>query len=135
MYEERPTEFIIAPRIRTYRQKAERSGIAERTALKEEMKRKMLEKAEREKKMLQGYIREQVLDFATLPVIEPEVRDTFLVWLSKALENKSRVAKTEDGKRYRVTGGEAGERCKVKCTDGVFEMPSYRIIFEEEGQP
>lgn len=135
VYEESPTEFIIAPRIRTYRQKAERSGIAERTALKEEMKRKMLEKAEREKKLLQGYIREQVLDFSALPVIEPEVRDTFLVWLSKALENKSRVAKTEDGKKYRVTGGEAGERCKVKCTDGVFEMPSYRIIFEEEGQP
>lgn len=133
VYEEKPTLFIISPRIRTYRQKAERSGIAERTAQKAEMKRQMLEKAQRDKKLLQGYIKEQVLDFATLPVIEPEVRDTFLIWLSKALENKSHVAKTDDGKQYRVTGGEAGERCVVKCTDGTFEMPSYRIIFEEEG--
>lgn len=132
VYEERPTEFIIAPRIRTFRQKAERSAIVERTAQKEAVRQQTLEKAERDRNMLQGYIKGQELDFANLPIIEPEVRDTFLIWLSKALENKSRVAKTDDGKRYRVAGGDTGERCVVKCTDGTFEMPSYRIIFEEE---
>lgn len=132
VYEEKPTEVIITPRIRTYREKAERSGIEERTAQKAEMKRKMLEKAERDKQLLKGYIKGQVLDFSSLPVIEPEVRDTFLLWLSKALETSSRTAKTEDGKRYQVTGGDTQERCKITCTDGVFEMPCYRIIFEEE---
>ena len=132
VYEEKPTEIIIPPRIRTYRQKAERTGIEERTAQKAEMKQKMLEKAEKDRQMLKGYIKGQVLDFASLPVIEPEVRDTFLVWLSKALETSSHTAKTEDGKRYHVTGGDTPERCKVECTDGVFEMPCYRIIFEEE---
>jgi len=134
VFEETPTEVIISPRIRTFREKAERSGILDRKAKKEEMRRHMIEKAEREKKLLQSYIKGQVLDFSKLPIVEPEVRDTFLIWLSKALENESRSAKTDDGKMYRVLGGENGERCKVVCTDGVFEMPSYQIVFEEEDE-
>ena len=37
-----------------------------------------------------------------LPVIEPYVRDMFLLWLSKALEKKNHRAKTEDGQMCHI---------------------------------
>ena len=77
------------------------------------------------------YIKDGRLDFAELPVLEPYVRDVFLLWLSKALENKSRTAKTEDGRHYTVEERESGKRCVLQCTDGTFSMPAFTIIFEE----
>lgn len=129
VFEEEPCVIPVTPRIRNYREKANRSSVIDRTKEKEETRRNMLLKVEREKKLLHSYIKGQVLDFEQLPVIEPEVRDTFLIWLSKALENKKLTAKTEDGLRYSVTTPEDGRRCQVKCTDGIFEMPAYRIVF------
>ena len=71
--------------------------------------------------------------FSELPVLSPEIRDTFLKWLSKALEKKEWKAKTEDGRKYYIHE-EKGKRCVVECTDGCFTMPQYTICFEEESQ-
>lgn len=130
VYEEEPYEVIVTPRIRNYREKAKRSAIIDRSKEKEKMKKQMLRRIQREEKVLNGYIKDNRLDFAHLPVIGPETRNTFLTWLSKALENKSKTAKTEDGREYQVLDPVNKSRCIVECTDGTFEMPSYRIVFE-----
>lgn len=132
VYEEKATEFTVMPRVRNYREKAQRTGIIERTKEKEKMRKESLEKMEAQQKLLQGYVKENQLDFGKLPVIEPYVRDVFLTWLSKALENKERRAKTEDGRNYYIDNSSGEKLCTVRCTDGIFQMPSYRIIFEEE---
>ena len=84
---------------------------------------------EKEQKLLQSYIRENKLVFGELPVLEPEIRDVFLSWLSKALEHKSRSAKTEEGRVYHIEE-RSGEKCQVVCTDGTFSMPDYLLVFD-----
>ncbi len=129
VYEERPHIVEIMPRTRTYRDKAQRTGIIDRTKEKEAAKHAAIEKIERERKLLDSYIKDNRLDFAELPILEPSVRDTFLTWLSKALERKDRSARTEDGRNYYIEERE-GQTCTVECTDGKFTMPAYKICFK-----
>lgn len=130
VYEEAPQEIMIQPRIRNYREKAKRQGIVDRTREKEEVRQAMIQRLEEERKLLKSYIKNNRLEFASLPEIEPHVRDTFLTWLSKGLENKSRRAKTEEGQVFTIVLEEPGKTCVLNCTDGSFRMPAYTIIFE-----
>lgn len=129
VYEEKPYIVEITPRIRTYKDKIRRTGIVDRTEEKEAAKRAAIEKIEREKELLDSYIKDNKLDFANLPILEPYTRDIFLVWLSKALERKDLSAKTEDGRTYHIEE-RTGQTCVVECTDGTFTMPAYIICFE-----
>lgn len=80
---------------------------------------------------MKSYIQDNRLEFAKLPEIEPHVRDVFLTWLSKALENKSLQGKTEDGQVYRVEKSDTEEICILKSSDGNLQMPAYVIVFEK----
>lgn len=130
VYDERPCELMIQPRTRNYKEKAKRAGIIDRTKEKEAVRQAMLQKLEEERKLLKSYIKDNRLEFASLPEIEPQVRDTFLTWLSKGLENKSHRAKTEDGQVFTIILEKPDETCILTCTDGVFRMPAYTIVFE-----
>ena len=130
VYEEKPAELTIQPRIRNYREKAKRTGIVDRTKEKAAVREAMLQRLEEERKLLKSYIKDNRIEFAALPEIEPQVRDMFLTWLSKGLENKSHRAKTEDGQIFTIVLEEAGKECVLKCTDGTFRMPAYTIIFD-----
>jgi uncharacterized protein (TIGR02677 family) len=131
VFEEEPLVRIVQPRIRTYREKVKRTEITDRTREKEETRREVMERAEKERLLLESYIKENRLDFSKLPVLEPKIRDIFLVWLSKALEHKNRTAKTEDGREYYIEE-EVGKKCVLQCTDGMFTMPAYTLVFLEE---
>ena len=130
VYEEPAGEVIIQPRIRNYREKANRTGIVEHTKEKEEVRLATLKKLEEERKLIESYIKDNRLEFAELPQIEPQVRDVFLSWLSKALESKSHKGKTEDGRIFTITLKEPGKTCILSCTDGIFRMPCYIIEFQ-----
>lgn len=130
VYEEKGYVVTVSPRVRTYKEKAKRSGIVDRSRQKEEMRLAMIKSLEEERMLLNSYIQNGKLEFAKLPVIKPQVRDMFLLWLSKALENKNHCAKTEDGQIYRVEEPENQKYCALECTDGVFQMPAYTIVFE-----
>ena len=64
-------------------------------------------------------------------LIPPQVRDIFLLWLSRALERTDHRAKTEDGQIYYLEQADVREYCTLRCTDGTFQMPAYTMIFEE----
>ncbi|MEG0355253.1 MAG: TIGR02677 family protein [Lachnospiraceae bacterium] len=132
VYEEEPLQVVVTLRVRNYKEKAKRTGIVDRTAEKEAMREETLKRLKQEEELLQSYISGNRLDFATLPVLEPQVRDVFLAWLSKALENKEYKAKTQEGRIYHIEKGETGESCTLSCTDGTFRMPAYVLVFEEE---
>lgn len=130
VYEEKPHVEILRPRIRNYREKARRSAIADHTEEKEALREQMIRQREKERKLWQTYIRDGRLVFGELPVIEPAVRDVFLLWLSKALENKSHRAKTEDGQVYYIEELQVEKYCMLRCTDGSLWMPAYTLVFE-----
>lgn len=102
----------------------------DRTEEKEAVRQAMLERLEEEKRLLKSYIVDDRLEFASLPEIEPQVRDVFLTWLSRGLENKSHRAKTEDGQVFSILLEDADRTCVLKCTDGTFRMPAYTLVFE-----
>lgn len=131
VYEEAPHIVTVTPRLRTYREKAKRSGIVDRSKEKEEMRLLMIRRLEEERVLLKSYIHDGKLEFASLPVIEPHVQDVFLLWLSKALERKNHRAKTEDGQVYYIEQADVKEYCTLECTDGTFQMPAYTIVFED----
>lgn len=131
VYEEAPHIVTVTPRVRTYREKAKRSGIVDRSKEKEEMRLLMIRRLEEERMLLKSYIHDGKLEFASLPVIEPHVRDVFLLWLSKALERKNHREKTEDGQVYYIEQADVKEYCTLECTDGTFQMPAYTIVFED----
>lgn len=131
-YEEKPAMFTVVPRVRTYREKSQRKGIVDRTKEKEKMKQENLKKLKQQQELLDSYVKGNRLEFACLPEIEPYVRDTFLMWLSKALERKEQQAKTENGRTYYIEKPQQDRRCILKCSDGTFEMPAYTIVFNEE---
>lgn len=131
VFEEEPYIVTVTPRIRTYKEKAKRSGIVDRSKEKEEMRLATIQRLEEERRLLKSYIQDNRLEFAKLPEIEPHVRDVFLTWLSKALENKSLQGKTEDGQVYRVEKSDTEEICILKSSDGNLQMPAYVIVFEK----
>ncbi|MCM1045748.1 MAG: TIGR02677 family protein [Candidatus Gastranaerophilales bacterium] len=135
IYEEAPKEILIQPRVRNYRERSKRYGIQDRTREKEEVRQAMLLRLEEERRLLKSYIQNDRLEFASLPVIEPQVRDVFLTWLSKGLENKSHRAKTEDGQVFSIILTDPDKTCVLKCTDGTFRMPAYTIVFDITVQP
>ena len=130
IYDEEPQEIIVQPRIRNYREKSKRSGIEDRTKEKEAVRQAMIRRLEEEWRPLESYIRDGRLEFASLPEIEPQVRDVFLTWLSKGLENKKHCGKTEDGQAFSVILEDERKTCTLRCTDGTFRMPAYTIVFE-----
>lgn len=130
VYDERPHEITVTPRVRTYREKAKRSGIIDRTAEKEAVRQALAVRLAQERRLLESYIHDGRLEFAALPEITPQIRDIFLSWLSKGLESRTHRAKTEDGQTYRVELARAEETCVLSCTDGTFCMPAYTIIFD-----
>ncbi len=130
IYDEKPQEIVIQPRIRSYREKSKRSGIEDRTREKEAVRQAMVRRLEEERRLLKSYIQDGRLEFASLPEIEPQVRDIFLTWLSKGLENKMHRGKTEDGQAFSVVLEDQQKTCILKCTDGTFRMPAYTIQFD-----
>lgn len=130
IFDEQPYVVKLKPRVRSYRERASRSGIIDRSAEQERIRQEMMQRMEREREMLDSYIKDGTLEFASLPVIEPQIRDVFLVWLSKALEREDETARTEDGRTYHLAG-DREKTCVVRCTDGDFTMPAFSICFED----
>lgn len=130
IFDEKPGEILVQPRVRGYREKTRRSGIEDRSGEKEAVRQAMVRRLEEERILLKSYIRDGRLEFASLPRIEPRVREIFLTWLSKGLENKAHRGKTEDGQAFSVILEDEGKTCTLQCTDGTFRMPAYIIVFD-----
>ncbi|MBD5088894.1 MAG: TIGR02677 family protein [Clostridiales bacterium] len=130
VYEEKGIELSIKPKVRAYGEKVPRSHIRDYSVEKEKAAKEAIEKSEKEKKMIEGYMVDGKISFETLPVIEPEVRNILLRWLSKALEHKDGKGKTEEGHVYQIVNREEKKYCVLNCQDGVFEMPAFVLWFE-----
>ncbi len=132
IFDEKPYEVKIKPRVRTYREKSQRKPIREYREEKEQLIQSIIKKREEEGKILKSYIKDGKLEFENLPIIKPHVRNTLLRWLSKAMQSSANMAKTEDGEVFRIIYPSSSERCTLECEDGIFEMPAYVLEFDTE---
>lgn len=132
VYEEMPLDIKLKPRVRTYREKTNRSAIRESTEDKKEARKRILEKQREEMEKIQALEQDGRIDFANLPVIEPRIREILLKWLSNAVEDSTSMARTESGRRYLLDRSREQEKCVIHCEDGNLTMPHFQIVFQEE---
>ena len=132
VYEEEPLCMTIKPRVRTYKEKTNRSAIRESAAQKKKARQEMIQKQKEDAKKIRLLEKNGCIDFAELPVIEARVREILLKWLSDAMENPSFQARTEDGRHFKLNKSLVGEKCVVHCEDGNFTMPHMVIEFLED---
>lgn len=132
VYEEKPLEYTLKPRSRSYREKTVRSAMKDLTKEKARVREETLQRIQEEKRKLAELEKEGIIDFSTLPVIEPKVRNVLLKWLSNGLEDIEHCGKTDNGRTYVLDLSKKNEKCIVRCEDGNFTMPAIRIVFQGE---
>lgn len=130
VFDEEPHEVIIKPRVRTYREKRDRTPVSDHGHKKKKMLEEVIRRREEEKKIMESYIQGNEIDFADLPRIESHVRITLLRWLSKGNHAPNKCGKTEDGRAFKVILPEENKYCILDCEDGKLKMPAYKILFE-----
>jgi uncharacterized protein (TIGR02677 family) len=131
VYEESSSEFILKPRIRTYREKTNRSAIRELSEKKQQARLSFIQKQKEEMEKIRLLEKDGRIDFATLPTIEAGTREILLKWMSDALENSEMTARTEDGRTYVLERNPSVEKCVMHCDDGNMTMPGFVIVFQE----
>jgi uncharacterized protein (TIGR02677 family) len=134
IWDMKPAEYVVKPRVQEYRERTRPSKIDS----KEEEKKAMLaeylkQKAERQARLNQIFAGYRV-SVRELPVIEPFVRQTLLGWIGKSMASPGREGKTDDGRRFKVVESGTGERVRLRCTDGILEMPDYVLYFLDESK-
>ena len=130
VYEEPPILVDIKPKIRGYREKTNRPPIHFKTEKKEQMRIQYIKRLEKEKQVIESYIKNGEIDMEGLPEIPQHVRVTLLKWIGKAAASHSKTAKTEDGRIFRLVLPHKDRRFTLQSEDGRLEMPSYILKFE-----
>ncbi|WP_071459665.1 TIGR02677 family protein [Bacillus massilinigeriensis] len=128
IWDESPTEIIIKPRIRQYKEKTRSSVIEDFSLEKEIALSEHMNQKDKEMEEVMKYVMDGKIVFKDLPVIEPSVRKTLLLWIGKAMANKTRMIKTEIGQVIKVIE-RSGSFIELRATDGYLQMPDYEIVF------
>jgi len=131
IYDESPTEIVLKPRVRNYREKTIKNPIEDKTERKKEKLEFIMEKRTKEEALIKRLIVNNQIDFDKLPELTTKDRFVILRWLSKAKMTRSKSSKTEFGMEYSIQKILDGKRVEVKCEDGIFTMPHYIIKFKE----
>ena len=129
IYEEKPHEVIIKPRVRAYRERSVKSIIKDKMEIKLEQQKLLLAQRENEKALIEALIVDNQIDFSALPMLKPMERHILLRWLSKGNNDKQSKGRTEYGRDYEIIPPLHAERIVIKCEDGEFTMPAYKMIF------
>ncbi len=132
VWEEPPAIIPIKPKMRGSRERLQTEGIRSRFEEKQRTLNHYLQLQKEEQSVLEQHIQDSVIDFETLPLIEPHVRVTLLRWIGKAMGNKERIGHTEDGRTYKVEIHPSKRIC-LQCKDGHLDMPAIRLHFLEGG--
>lgn len=131
VYEDIPLDVRLKPRVRTYREKANRSAIRNMAEDKQRTRLELIERQQEEMTKLRALEKNGQIDFGELPVIEPHIREILLKWMSNALEDVNMEGRTEEGRQYHLDAGNSNEKCVLHCEDGNMTMPHFKIVFEE----
>ena len=128
VYEEAPMAYLLKPHTRSYREKRDRQGFADKSFEKLLRRREYLQKLEQEKALVLRYIKDNRLDFAQIRETVPEsARQVLLQWITQANMSSEKKGRTEYGQEFRLV--DTGTYCLLKCEDGDLKMPAYVLEF------
>lgn len=132
IYEEEQVVFTLKPRIRAYRERAERSVMLDHGKAKQEALQQIRLQRLAEQRLVEQYIIDDRIVLSELPRIDRNLRSLLLRWISRALQAPQQRAKTEYGRYYRLVLQNREEAVELVCEDGVLRMPNYVLQFEPE---
>jgi uncharacterized protein (TIGR02677 family) len=132
VWEEKPVEILIKPRIRQYTEKSRPGAMRENQAEKEAALRAYLRDREREQRMILKYIENQSIRLCSLPVVEPYVRKCLLNWIGKAMGRKDGIIRTEFGQTIQVRLHRDQPPIRLRSEDGILQMPDATIDFLDD---
>lgn len=131
VYEEKPLEILLRNRQRSGREKEHRSPIQDTAAQRARVLQETRKKLEKQQKKLAALEKDCRIRFSALPVLEPQVREILLQWVSNGLENGDYQGRTESGRRYHLELQPEQPPCVLHCQDGNLTMPALELVFEE----
>ncbi|MEJ6949444.1 TIGR02677 family protein [Natronospora cellulosivora (SeqCode)] len=129
IYDEAAVELKIKPRVRRYREKRKRIPIEDKSKKKKKLLKIYIRERKQEQEVIDSYIQENIIDFSELPLIPSHVRITLLKWIGKATASHNNLAKTEDGREFKLIKPVNEQDCILRCEDGNLTMPAYKIMF------
>lgn len=128
VYEEEAMEYIIKPHTRSYREKKDREGFADKSLEKWKQRSEYLRKAQQEKELVLHYIRDNKIVFSEIEeVVTEHTKNVFLQWIALANMNSQKRGRTEYGQEYQLQRMKG--TCTLNCEDGRLTMPAYIMEF------
>ena len=129
--EETSMDYLLTPRIRTYRPRIEKNGYSSRELEKAQKRTEYLRRIEKDRQMVNRYIRGNRLSISDIKDTVPEsVRTTLLRWISLANMTESGTGITEYGRSFTLKRAE--QNCILHCEDGDLKMPAYVFEFSDQ---
>ena len=127
IWEEEAILRTIKPRTIHYREKTKPGAFRSNKEKKEMQKKYYLLEREQERKIIEQYMENGVIQLSLLEEVEPFVRKILLGWIGKSMATKNREVKTDYGTIVKVTLDKE-KIITLKSKDGVLSMPD--VIFE-----
>jgi uncharacterized protein (TIGR02677 family) len=128
VWDQPPTVLTIKPRVRQYREKTKPGALESRQEEKEELLKQYLLEREAEQKLIQRLIQQNRIAVKDLPVVDPYIRKTLLNWIGKCMGQPNRTAKTETGRRVRLSLLDS-TKITLNSEDGLLQMPNFVFTF------
>ncbi len=125
IWEEQPTEWLVKPRVRHYREKKKPEAMIDRRKEKEETMTAYLAEKQQEEEALAQLITDGKIVLQELPIVAPHIRKTLLGWIAKAMGREDRIVQTENGWKVKVVQREG--TITLEAEDGMLMMPNYEI--------
>ena len=129
IYEEDVAQYLLKPHTRSYREKKDKTGFADKSLEKRMQREAYLQKVNKQKEIVLRYIKENKIVFSEVKeVVSEETRTVFLQWITQANMSSAKTGRTEYGQEYTLK--KAAGNCVLKCEDGDLTMPSYILEFK-----
>ena len=129
VYQEKPAEFYVRPRIQTYREKKDKRGFVDKSTEKLLQREAYLQSIKKQKEIVMRYIKDNKIVFSEIEeIISEHTRTMFLQWIAMANMNAQKIGQTEYGQEYHLICQEG--TCVLKCEDGDLTMPAYIMEFK-----
>ena len=130
VYEEAPSSLLLKPHTRSYKERKDKTGFADKTLEKLSSRMQYLKQIEQERTQMMRYIKDGRLEVGKITETVPTVvRMTLLQWISLANLDPSKKGRTEYGQA--VTLKKRKGSCVLRCEDGDLRLPDYVLEFSE----
>jgi TIGR02677 family protein len=129
LWEEKPTEYKIKPRIQGYREKTRPSAFTMNAAAKRKARQDYLDQVRKLESSLRTYVEDGKIVLSHHVFIEKQVRKVLLHWIARAGTQEGGRVQTEFGVRVAIAVNPL-RRAVIQSEDGTMEMPDITYTFE-----